>query len=75
MAKSENWIIEMNLSPNNVGKWLETDDGKCRFNRNHEVEPYSDPWNPEHKNLIYCRRCDIIFFNKHEEEENGIHDV
>ena len=48
----------------NKNNWIETTDGHCRFNWNHEVEPFIDPKDPKQENLIYCRRCDLIFFNR-----------
>ena len=42
--------------------YIDSEDGHCTINWNHEIiKPFTDPQNPNEKNLIYCRRCDIIF--------------
>ncbi|MGQ4874521.1 MAG: hypothetical protein ACP6IY_10670 [Promethearchaeia archaeon] len=45
----------------NKTNWIKTYDGRCPFNDKHKVIPYVDPFDPDNKDLIYCKGCDLIF--------------
>lgn len=45
------------LYKENRERYIEID-GSCRFNYDHQLRIYD-----EKRKLVYCRRCDIIYYN------------